>query len=455
MEWVYLGHAMWLVRVAGLRLLFDPLLAGPHYGGVFEVSPRRSIEAALLRADFIFVSHRHPDHFNLASLAALAELDADSVVVSPDPLVLEAARRLGFRQRRQLGPWQRVALDGVTLLTTPSDAEDIEWGMLVADGEGVAWNQVDSVQRDAQAVNHILECAVQELAPSAPKQRLALALAQWQPMLEVQAQLAEASCFPLSAYAAGLAKIAALDAHTVVPAAAGTRHRGGADWLNEFVYPVNVQRVVRDIEARCRDSRAAVAQVGHCYAVRGGATELWGEDAEGVVSAVGPAAPERYRPFAGPPVTDPNLEQRVTDDLRRSLEIWIDGDLCRALAQAYPNFGAARPLLLALQVVYPCGAETYLFTVSSQGCSVSKGWSDDYDMLNVIAASMLADVLAGRRHWGEPLLGGWLRANHRAYRVDGQGVTRLNIGRIFLYYALSYRDSNERWVRYQLKQLRR
>ena len=87
MDWTSLGHAGWLIEAAGLRLVCDPLVEVDHHGGVFEVRPRRRLRAAALRADFILISHRHPDHFDVRSLAQLAALDPDSVVITPDELV--------------------------------------------------------------------------------------------------------------------------------------------------------------------------------------------------------------------------------------------------------------------------------------------------------------------------------------------------------------------------------
>src|SRR3954470_22969414 len=97
MDWNYFGHAMWLVEAGEVRVLFDPLIDGLHHGGVFEVEPRRVIDVAALRPDFIVVSHQHNDHFDIPSLARLAQLDPDAVILTADELVTHAARTLGFR----------------------------------------------------------------------------------------------------------------------------------------------------------------------------------------------------------------------------------------------------------------------------------------------------------------------------------------------------------------------
>ena len=178
MHWTSLGHACWLIEAAGLRLLCDPLLEVEHHGGVFEVSPRRRLRAELLRPDFILVSHRHPDHFDIPSLARLAALDPASVVVTPDALVAEAARALGFVDVKLLPAGQHVELDGVELVTTESFADD-EWGLMVATDDGVVWNMVDAVLGDAAHAWSVAEAGLAALGHP----RVDLALVQGQPRL--------------------------------------------------------------------------------------------------------------------------------------------------------------------------------------------------------------------------------------------------------------------------------
>ena len=450
MDWVCLGHAMWLVRVGGLRLLFDPLLDGVHHGGVLQINPARTIDAAALRADFIFVSHRHPDHFDVPSLARLAQLDADSVVVTPDSLVADTCRKLGFRSVRMLAPWQRVELDGTTLLSTPSDAEDIEWGMMVATEDGVAWNQVDSQHASAAAIADTLRRAAEGLARPALRERVALGLVHWQPLLEVQAMLGEATQFPFGAYGNTLDQIAMLNAHTLVLSSAGACHRGAAAWLNKFVYPVTDARALEDISRRCPNSSVTPAIIGQCQRVVAGAVHSHA-DQESLVSDIRVAESYSFQPFAGPDVADPNIDNRPQAQLRGEVDHWLRDSLVPALGASYPKLHTRRAVTLQLEVVYPNTRDNHCFRVDSHGCNHTLTHVDDYDVLNVIAGSQLADVIAGRRHWGEPLLGGFLRASQRAYEVTPNGLQQVPIGSIFLYYALSYAESNRRWVAYQVE----
>jgi len=98
---------------------------------------------------------------------------------------------------------------------------------------------------------------------------------------------------------------------------------------------------------------------------------------------------------------------------------------------------------------------TDVFTLSEPrgaglGWQVEECFEPEYDVLNQIAGSMLHAVIVGQRHWGEPLLGGLLRAVHRAVDVDASGLRRIDVPTIFLYRALSYAQSVRQWVHTQV-----
>ncbi len=239
---------MWLAELGPLRVLFDPLLDGTHHGDVFEVFPRRIVDARALRPDFVIVSHRHPDHFDPKSLAALAKLDPESVVLTADTLVAETARRLGFRSTKVLSTWDRVTLEGASLLTTASHGPEVEWGVMLERDGVTIWNQVDSVSRSERDVLATLARA--RAAFDLPEQhRLDLALARWQPLLEVNALIGERMGFPIRAYSSLLDEIAAMNAKALIPGSAGSRHRAPQAFMNQLVYPLTEAKFLRDVPA--------------------------------------------------------------------------------------------------------------------------------------------------------------------------------------------------------------
>lgn len=431
MDWHCLGHAMWLAEANGLRLLFDPLLEDLHHGDVFRVFPGRTIDPAALRADFIFVSHRHPDHFDPKSLRRLAELDPDSVLVTPDPLVAEIATLVGFRTVRHVGAETKIDLDGPRLLTTPSRyAIDPEWGVLVATDDGVVWNQVDTMLGDAEDVERFFAGAAGAL--ERPHERLiTLALAKWQPLLEVAAFTAGDIGFPFDAYRADLEHAAAIGAAVVCPSAAGTCHAGVFSGANALVYPQTESRFARDLKRRAPNVEVVPNVLGATYRVRGGGVEVDARGARsmGLIDPVQPAAPDPrdFRPLAIPELVDPNPRHVSETVLVERIERWIAQSLRAAL-------DAEAPFVRLLEVVLPSSTRHYVFG----------GDAEAWDLRCAVAGSLLVDVLDAHLHWGDLLLGGMLRAATRAYTVDTSGLRRAHVQPIFLYHALSYEESARR-----------
>lgn len=439
MDWLNLGHATWLVQAAGLRLLFDPLLGPTHHGGVFEVVPRRALRPELLRPDFIFVSHRHPDHFDVPSLQRLLALDPDVVVVTPDPLVAWAAEALGARRVERVGAGQRIALDGLALVTTPSLAPD-EWGAMVATGDGVAWNQVDTVLAGPDHVRQVVLSGLGALGGAA----LSLALVRWQPLLEVAAQLGHRVAFPLDDYAALLAQIAATGARALVPSAAGEAY--AAEWseMNARVYPVPEARLLRDLAALAPEIRGRPNLLGAAYRLRGGELLVEPDAAAELLTRLGDDPdPRRYGPLDLPPLRDRPRPDLAEDRLRADLDAWLRGPLARGLARACAGAPALR---LVLELVFPAARERVTFRVERGEVRVEPGGDDDWDALNAVAATMLWEVIHARRHWGDLLLAGSLRALSRAYEPARGRLRPLPLGDIFLYHGLSYDESVRRAV---------
>jgi UDP-MurNAc hydroxylase len=437
-RWTSLGHACWLIEADGLRLLCDPLVGVEHHGGVFEVSPRRRLRAEALRPDFILVSHRHPDHFDIPSLATLARLDPETVLVTPDELVAWAARELGFRSVKLVGAGQRVELDGPVLVTTESVAED-EWGVMVATGDGVVWNMVDTVLRDVEHARALTRASLEALG----RARVDLALVQGQPMLEIAAQLGRGVGFPFGRYADNLAQLAAIDPAAIVPSAAGTVHAPAYAWLNAFVYPVDETRFRRDAARVCPEARIFASQLGARYTLAGG--ELERDEDASLFEALEGGPRCEYRPVEIPAVEDPG---ELDTNQREQIESWVVGELREALARVYGDFGVRRPLRFVLELAGIGRAWTLI--VDARGATVVAGFDPGWDVYNLVAASLFAEVIAGRRHWGDLLLGGALRGFSRAYELGPAGLEPANVAELFVYYALSYEESTRRAVAWEL-----
>lgn len=498
MDWHCLGHASWLAEVDGLRILFDPLLESLHFGGVFEVVPNRTVHADALRADFIFVSHRHPDHFDVASLRRLATIDPDTVLVTSDDLVASVASRLGFRTVRVVPPETTIDLDGPRLITTPSLTEagsDPEWGVVVANEDGVVYNQIDTSIGSPAEVRAFFQRAFDALQPNTPKQ-ITLGLARWHPLLEINSVLAGSIGFPFRAYHDEIERCHALDAKVVVPSSAGARHTGPHAFMNRLVYPTTEAAFIRDARLRCPRTRFERNITGATYRIEGHEVNTF-IDPKGGASLVSiepydapPRAPRQpsasrsesspplstptfaipssstagrvgsFRPLEIPPIVDPNVFGRTKEAVWQRIETWTLGALVPALGAAHARQRsrgrALRELRWLLEVALPHGDTRFISIVTGRRDSppmvvvreddAERPFDADEDLVwdvrCAVAGSLLVEVLDGQRHWGELLLGGMLRACSRACDVDDErGVVAIPLQPLFVYEALSYEDS--------------
>jgi UDP-MurNAc hydroxylase len=409
------------------------------------------VHAELLRPDFIFVSHRHTDHFDVRSLARLCALDPDSVVVTPDSLVAQTATKLGFRTVRVVPPNTYVELDGVRFVTTDSDAnrssfdESIEWGVALCDARGaVVWNQVDTVRHDLADVRQ----EIGNIARAFGAPAISLGLMRWCPLLEIEATTAGAIGFPYSNYFANLEQIATANPRAIVPSAAGARHVSAFAGLNQLVYPVSEARFERDIRARLPDVDVFMPMVGKYFDVApdGVACE---PSRDQLLAEVAPGYVEdrNFRPIEVPPLRE--RAGQADSEHRRRIDAWVHGPLRAAVAATREFEGR----LLGLEIVFENDSETYELDVRQGSAKVTRSRLGEWDVLNAVVGSALCAVMDGRRAWGDVLLAGELRCATRAYEVDAQGARRARISPVFLYAALAYARSLERLVDYELTQI--
>ena len=449
MDLTCLGHASWLIEAAGLRLLCDPLIELDHYAGMFEVSPRRRLRAEALRPDFVLVSHRHPDHFDVPSLARLARLDPETVVVTPDALVASSARQLGFSTVHEVPAGQLIELDGVRLVTTESAAEE-EWGVMIACDDAVIWNQIDTVFRGPGHLRRVKEGALEALGTA----RIDLALIQWQPLLEIAAQLGQALAFPLDGYARILSQLPVVDARAIVPASSGSVHAAAWGWLNHVVFPVDEARFRRDAARVCPGARVFSDRLGARYRVRGETVEVDEGGGEELIEELAGGPTVGYRPFEVPALVDPNLAQLGGEALERArLEVlsWIEGPLVEALVAAYPDFGVDGALRFVVELVFPDTRELRTLIIEGAGGRVEAGADPGWDAYLILAGTSTWEVIGGRRNWGQLLLSGTLRGVTRAYSIIEGRARAANLSPTFVYYALSYDEAVRRSTEWELE----
>lgn len=441
---------MWLCEVAEQRLLFDPLLGETHHCGVYQTTPHRTLHVDRLRPTAILVSHRHPDHFDIGSLHQLAQHYPGVPLFTPDPLVMSSARRLGFRDVRSFVTPEVLELPGVRMTATLSLANN-EWGMVVASDDGAVWNQVDTVLRNPEHVRSVAAHAAQRVG----RPGIDLALVRWQPMHEIAAQLGGRIDFPLETYADLLAQIVATGAAAIVPSACGAKHTEAFSWLDSIVYPVSPQRFLCDMANFEPDLDAFPAVLGARYGLRQGEVDFDPEpDGEPLVHTVLDASdPRDYRPLSIPALSDPNPGEHPESITRPAVARWIEDEVAPALSRQFPSFGVEDPLRFVVEVQFANVIDSFTITVDGDGTTLKRTSDTNWDAIMAVAGSLLWEVIEGRRGWGDVLLAGAMRAHARAYSPFNGRVHKLPVAPTFLYYALSYDQSVERAIAWELDQL--
>jgi L-ascorbate metabolism protein UlaG (beta-lactamase superfamily) len=135
---VWLGHASWLVQIAGVSLLVDPVLRDGIFGGIGRNGSTPLAPEALPPIAAQLVSHNHYDHMDAPSLRAVA-----APVVSGLGNGRHLAPRLPVTE---LGWWDAADVGGVRVTYVPSqhwsrrsfsDANRSLWGGFVIEAGGV------------------------------------------------------------------------------------------------------------------------------------------------------------------------------------------------------------------------------------------------------------------------------------------------------------------------------
>jgi L-ascorbate metabolism protein UlaG (beta-lactamase superfamily) len=133
----WLGHASWLVQVAGASLLVDPVL-GERISGLIRrnVAPGLRIEQ-LPKIDGCLVSHNHYDHLDLPTLKQVGAPVWAGQGTAP---LLRAA---GL-EAHELGWWDAASIGSARVHFVPSqhwsrrglfDINDMLWGGFVVEGD--------------------------------------------------------------------------------------------------------------------------------------------------------------------------------------------------------------------------------------------------------------------------------------------------------------------------------
>jgi len=391
------GHACWLFETTAGCFLTDPVLFDPFEEGTVTSCPRRVVRVDQLPTlQGIIVSHRHLDHFDLPSLAAL---DRRAPVFCPDdPFLLYGLQRLGFRQVHRLAPFVPQQLGALQLLPTPSlNREVLEYGLVVQDETGSIFNQVDTFL--AADTVHRLHREVGQLD-------VHLAMYASQHFHFFESKRAQTAAL----HAINLHTASLLGAHWVIPAAAGFRFVDDLAWLNQHVFPITPARFQRDLQQVNAALRTVTMHPGDVLEVQRGHVTLHRQAAGFVTMLADDTDLIAYDASAPiPPLVDTNPAGYGLQGLQEFAQGILEHGLAQYLAQ---GLRTGEPVAMQylqyavtyeVEVVFPKGTSrfwTYCFDRQRQTVQCQVGPSPTVpEVRQHITASALVDFCLGRRSY--------------------------------------------------------
>jgi len=146
----YLGHAGLRIDTAHGSIVCDPWTNPAYFHSWFVFPDNSGLDWDRLgRADYLYVSHMHQDHFD--PLLLREHVSHDATVLLPDfpvPDLRDSLRRLGFTRFETLPDGKAVQLGGLRLLIqalkSPADGPLGDSALAVSDGTATVLNQNDA-----------------------------------------------------------------------------------------------------------------------------------------------------------------------------------------------------------------------------------------------------------------------------------------------------------------------
>jgi len=414
MRITHLGHASLYVETSSVRLLIDPVLIDPHQEGFLEVFPPRTVHWEQ-RPEFeiLFISHRHLDHFDIATLARLPR--EVQLIVPDDPLIAQAIEALGFTAVQRVHDLFGFTIDESSFLITPSEAGIAEHGILISDRDGTFWNQVDTVLTQAH-IDLVL-------AQSSP---VDLLFAPWQPMLEQAWQYNEPLGFPSAEYARLLQNVQRVRPRALVPGSNGFRYVGNKSWLNQVVFPQSRERFMADAVTMLPELKDRVfeADPGDVIELRQGETTRLRRASSFVTSGERDPAEIEFSPA----IAQRPLRDRTGADAGEEHRSAV----AEFIKTLFPAFILKHPVLFhshrewnviyQFEVAYARDSEHWWYDFREPELGFRSGRNPLANLFCGITAANLSGLIKGTCGWDLAAFSGDFYQHHRVYGIWENGL---------------------------------
>jgi L-ascorbate metabolism protein UlaG (beta-lactamase superfamily) len=390
-----LGHASVLVEMNSATCLMDPVFFDPFEEGAVVSCPERVVYLEQLPpVDILIVTHRHPDHFDIASLARLSR-NCDAICPA-DPVITYGLKKLGFGRIHPVEPMGEITSADFELYPTRSEAASVrEFGMVFKDESGVFWNQVDTSLSTATIATVLERFGRLDLL-------FAMYASQNFEFFESQSPN-----FPFETHRENLENILKIRPRMVAPGSAGFRFCADHAWLNAFLFPISAERFLADVERLCPEIEARVMKPGDVFEIGANVVHHLPAASTAVVIKSDNIALIDFDPTAPiPDLIDPNPDACSMTQLAEVAERFITDGLA---SLAFGPQGSTDPVVrlyakhqarYAIGLIFPDSTiRWYRFDFSgrSAGLTCELKLSGPVDTVHRIAASALAGWIERRK----------------------------------------------------------
>ncbi len=417
-----IGHASMLIQSREATILTDPVWFDYLWEETNVLCP--SIELGLDKippVDILNLSHRHQDHFDVRTLAYLAQnksiLKPDVMVLVPkDDILIDVLKELEYENIQVVEDFEPIRLLDVTLTPTPSFNEGDyypEHGLLVHDGEVTIWNQVDTVVVP-EIISYIHKLYGQ----------VDFAHSRFLPLLEGNFSHNKALGIPFNEYSSFLQVVGALRPKFVVPGSAAFRYRDELAFLNQYSFPTTPDQFLADMAIYCPEIKTSTFYPGDVAHITKEGVKI-GRQTSGFVRV---QEDDSHKVTFKPVMEVPPIKSLNGDPVQHEKEIqiikgFLENQFIDKLNSCEKVDGWRHwQTLYQLEVFGPNGTSNiWNIDFRNEDLKIQKDCLPKTTLYEGISASDLVCLIEGRTSWDFVGISGCYRTFNNVYRV-GQGT---------------------------------
>ncbi|HAX46362.1 MAG TPA: hypothetical protein DCX78_06010 [Nitrospina sp.] len=417
-----IGHASMLIQSREATILTDPVWFDYLWEETNVLCP--SIELGLDKippVDILNLSHRHQDHFDVRTLAYLAQnksiLKPDVMVLVPkDDILIDVLKELEYENIQVVEDFEPIRLLDVTLTPTPSFNEGDyypEHGLLVHDGEVTIWNQVDTVVVP-EIISYIHKLYGQ----------VDFAHSRFLPLLEGNFSHNKALGIPFNEYSSFLQVVGALRPKFVVPGSAAFRYRDELAFLNQYSFPTTPDQFLADMAIYCPEIKTSTFYPGDVAHITKEGVKIGRQTSDFVRVQEDDSHKVAFKPVMEvPPIKSLNGDPVQHEKEIQIIKGFLENQLIDKLNSCEKVDGWRHwQTLYQLEVFGPNGTSNiWNIDFRNEDLKIQEDCLPKTTLYEGISASDLVCLIEGRTSWDFVGISGCYRTFNNVYRV-GQGT---------------------------------